>query len=515
MGKEKIQLNEVEMVTKGSTSQVGATRMPRTAVIPVVNDPKYGLNAGAVSAGVVNLDPLHVLFGVKSPASKLTYHKATEFVVALPRRDQIDHMWVTACSVPVGINEIELAGWTELPSQVIATPGIKEVPLNLECKKVHMIQLDEPLRCILIGEVVGVSIDTHLLTLPRSEVIKQFPMHEATSNPYTGIYGPSVLSGELVPLAEQPQVDVEKRGDGEKTFVKASDLYKPENQAVAMNAIFPRPSYILITLDEKGHPNGLLTSGGLMMSARPGVQISVPKNSYSYENIKRTGEFVYAITTRDLLENFEAMENNTPDGFEAAGFSFLKPNQIKVLGLAECPVNVDCKVLRFEDVPGTNYAVVVAKRVGVSIDKEIANMPNMMDLYSKYLYAVVDRGMKRKWGFHDRENLTVRPLPSWGSRYHGGWWTGPEQYQAGFNLWLLELVQAGYISDEEFFKIRLWVSWFRREGFPAPEPLWSELRQRLTRVLKMMVWAHRDYDKWHKVHQYLAKFTYQGSWKSP
>jgi len=38
MGKEKIQLNEVEMVTKGSTSQVGATRMPRTAVIPVVND---------------------------------------------------------------------------------------------------------------------------------------------------------------------------------------------------------------------------------------------------------------------------------------------------------------------------------------------------------------------------------------------------------------------------------------------------------------------------------------------
>ena len=101
MGKEKIQLNEMEIITKGGglSGAGGAAKMPRTAIIPVVNDPKYGLNAGAVSGGVVNLDPLHVIFGVKSPDSKLTYHEATEFVVAVPRRDQIDHMWITACSI--------------------------------------------------------------------------------------------------------------------------------------------------------------------------------------------------------------------------------------------------------------------------------------------------------------------------------------------------------------------------------------------------------------------------------
>ena len=114
--------------------------------------------------------------------------------------------------------------------------------------------------------------------------------------------------------------------------------------------------------------------------------------------------------------------------------------------------------------------------------------------------------MKRKWGFHDRENLTVKPLPSWGSRYHGGWWTGPEQHEAGFNFWLLDLLQEGYISDSEFRKIRQWVFWFRRDGFSAPEPLWSELKQRIAGALKMMVWAHRDYDKWNEVHEYLAKF---------
>jgi hypothetical protein len=31
----------------------------------------------------------------------------------------------------------------------------------------------------------------------------------------------------------------------------------------------------------------------------------------------------------------------------------------------------------------------------------------------------------------------------------------------------------------------------------------------------MMVWAHRDYDQWQRVHEYLAKFTYEGRWWSP
>ncbi len=515
MKKEKIKLDNVEMVTKGNSTQVGAARMPRTAIIPVVNDPTYGINAGAVSAGVIHVDPLHVIFGVKSPDSKLTYHKATEFVVSVPRRDQIHHMWVTACSVPPGINEIELAGWNELPSKLIPTPGIREVPLNLECRKAHMIQLDEPQRCILVGEVVGVSIDTELLNQPRSKVVKQFPMHEATDNPYTGLYGPSVLSGELMPPAEQPDEHVRAKSEGGKTFVNAKDLFSRGNQSVAANAIFPRPSYLLMTVDEKGRPNCEPVSGGLLMSARPGVQIPVPKESYSYKNIKGTKEFVYAIPTRALLRNYEAMENNTPLGIDAAGFTLLEPNNVKVPGLAECPVNVDCRVVRFEDIPGADYALVVAERVGMSIDKEIAGIPNLMDLYSEYLYAVCDFGMKRKWGFHDRKNLSVRPLPSWGSRYHGGWWTGPEQYQAGFNFWLFELVQAGYLTEEEFFKIRRWLSWFRREGFPAPEPLWSELRKRLTAVFKMMVWAHRNYHSWHKIHEYLSAFPYEGPWQSP
>ena len=53
MGKEKIRLNAVEMVKNTNAPKFGATRMPRTAIIPVIDDPTYGVNAGAVSAGVL------------------------------------------------------------------------------------------------------------------------------------------------------------------------------------------------------------------------------------------------------------------------------------------------------------------------------------------------------------------------------------------------------------------------------------------------------------------------------
>ena len=132
MGKERITLDAVEMVKNNSAPQYGATRMPRTAIIPVIDDPTYGVNAGAVSAGVLSVNPLHIIFGVKSPDSKIAYRKATEFVVSVPRRDQIHRMWMTACAVPPGINEIELADWQEMESRLISPPGIKELPLNLE-----------------------------------------------------------------------------------------------------------------------------------------------------------------------------------------------------------------------------------------------------------------------------------------------------------------------------------------------------------------------------------------------
>jgi flavin reductase (DIM6/NTAB) family NADH-FMN oxidoreductase RutF len=512
---EKEFYTEVDIVTKEGRF-VAPGKMPRTAIIPVVRDEDTGyLNAAPYSAGVLSIDPIQVIFGVKSWDSKFTFRDAEEFVVAVPRRDQIDHMWAMACSVPKGINEIEIAGWTELPSTEVDTPGIKECPLNLECRKAHFIQLKQPMRALVIGEVVGVSIDSSLLKLSRSDVVSSFPMHEATSNPYTGLYGPSVLSGELIGNQGPRPKEAQRIERGDKTHVKNTDLRKPENQALLMNAIWPRPSYIVLSQDGQGNPNGVPVSGGLLMSARPSIQVPIDKNSSTYRNIKEKGEFVVSIPVRSQIPSFESIEKNAPDGFETAGFTLVDSKQTETPSLLECPVNIECELFLLEEIPGANYALLVGKKVGLSVDKKIVEYESLMQLYSQYLYAVMDWGMVRRWGFHDIDNLSVKPLPTWGSRYHGGWWTGPEQYQAGMHFWLLELVLSGYLSEEEYYKIRRWLSWWRREGFPAPEPLRGELKERLTSLFKMMVWAHRDYDKWHEIHEYLKKFPYEGIWLAP
>lgn len=497
------------------------TKMPRTAVIPVVRDKRTGyLNAAPYSGGVTSIDPLHILFGPKGTEAIEAFRMTNEFCAAIPRREQVDHMWAMALEVPHGINEIEVADWNPLPSKEIDTPGIQQCPLNLECRKVFFGQLPPPWRAIVIGEVVGVSIDSDLLDMSRSDVIRLLPMHEAGSNPETGVYGPGVFSGELVPPAEPTdQFPNLSKGGVEKAYASGAELYKPENDRILMNAIWPRPSYILMTADEKGQTHALPLSGGSLQSTEPALQVPVPKGSVAYENLKKTGEFVVSIPDRSLIGNFESLEEN-PDDLEATGFSLLRQSMVRVSGIAECSVSMDCKAVMFEDVPEANYAILVGRRVGVALDREISEnldphlhslrhrLTYMNKVYSRFIYAVMDRGMVRKWGFQDVNNLSVRPLPSWGNRYTGGWWgPGPS-----LNYWLIELCEEGLIDKREYYRIRHALRlWNNGEGIPHLAEYYEpkdkeELRERLTKLFRMMVWAHRDYEEWDKVREYLKEF---------
>ena len=195
---KKIFFDEIEMMTRQESS-VEASKMPRTAMIAVVRDKKTGyLNAAPYSGGILSVDPFHVVFGVKSWDSKLVFEDAEEFTLAIPGKDQVDQVWAAARSVPHGISEIDVAGWTEHPSREIETPGIKECRINFECKKRHLIKLGGALRNIVIGEVVGIHIDSALLAMSRADSVEILPVHEAIQrHPYTGTYALSVLSGEV------------------------------------------------------------------------------------------------------------------------------------------------------------------------------------------------------------------------------------------------------------------------------------------------------------------------------
>lgn len=500
------------------------TKMPRTGIIPVVRDKETGyLNAAPYSGGVASIKPFHILFGPKSQTTIDTFREIDDFCVAIPNKSQINQMWVTGLGVPRGINEIEMAGWHTLPSKQIDTPGIDECPINLECRKIFFEKLPDPWRAVVVGEVVGVSINSELLNMSRAEVVRQIPMYESNVHPKTGLYGPSVLSGELVassnftPDLDSAKVESKNRWENGKVFVGGSDLYKSENEKILINAIYPMPAYFLMTKHKNKQSNILPITGGKLQSSIPTLTIPIPKDSYSYNNIKRTGEFLISIPDRSLISNFEEMEKNTPDGFESAGFTLLKENMVDVNGLEECPVNIDYKVVLLKDVPGMDYAILVGRKVGVSYNKDFyenlsQDWPNsrsikyLYDFYSKYIYAVMDEGFSRKWGFHDPNPLSVRNSPSWGTRY-GTSWTGPKY----FNYWLIELVQEGLIAPRDLNKISTTLMlWNNGSGQQHVKEYYDqkfkdELCERLTKLFKMMAWAHRDYAKWEEVRKFIRK----------
>jgi flavin reductase (DIM6/NTAB) family NADH-FMN oxidoreductase RutF len=516
---EKVYFKGLDML---KPNVLEATKMPRTCVMPVARDKDTGyLNVGAYSGGVMSIRPYHVVFGVKSYSSMELFKNAGEFTVAVGSMDQVDNIWAVAFRAPKGIDEIELADWHELEPAAIGTPGIRECRLNLECRKVACYQPPNRWHAVVIGEVVAVRIDGELAAMARGEAERLLPTHEGGMYINDGRYGLSNMSGEISPPARPAAGRAAKPADGRIT-ISGKDLYKKENEAILAHSVFPRPSYIVLTNDENGKLNFEAVSMGYIQSTEPAVHIPLSKNSACYKNIKRTRRFVVAFPTRDVLDKFAALNGHAPADLASAGFTTIAPNMFDIPGLAECPINLDCKAEMVEDVPGADYALVLGIKVGCVEDRDLADamspelhvtreiMEYTNEFFGKLIYKVLDTDMTDKWTHYDANGtVPIKPIPTWGSRYAGAWWA---EDGSRLPFWLIELCQERILTKREYEKImtavRLW-----NEGngvthlkeYYTPE-LKRELRERLTKLFKLMIWAQRDLEKWDRVHAFLDGF---------
>jgi flavin reductase (DIM6/NTAB) family NADH-FMN oxidoreductase RutF len=491
---------------------VEAAKFPRTTVVAVVRDPHTGyLNAGPYSGGVISLEPFRIIFGVKDPESRQVYEEAGEFVASLPSRKQINEMYITSLHAPHGISEIDVAGLTELPSVNIECPGIKEFPINLECRTCKLIKLGGQLRNIVIADVVGISMDAGLLEMERSEAVNLVPIHEAIQrHPKTKRFGLSTLTGisydgtwEKKPAYKKLPVR-----DG-KVFLSKERFMDRETQNVFINAVFPRPNYIVNSCDDKGVVYSEAVTGGLIMHSKPAVQVIVKKGSQSYKNILSGEQFSVSAPTKGLHESFLKLRD-MPGDAQAVGLHYIEGDQIKCPSIEECPSNLECKVFCVEEIPDSDIVLIVAEKAGLIVTENLIPDGNYMKLYTQYLYSVLDHGLAEKFSNHDMNCTSIRGLPTWGSRYFGGWWGNPEFYQSGFVYWLLELIESNYISVQEYALLKQWITWFRNEGWYCPEPLRTVTRERITTCLNIMCHAHRDEDEWDRLHAYMAPFLAEG-----
>ncbi len=78
---------------------------------------------------------------------------AKEFVVHIVDEQNVAQVNETAASLPPSESEVELAGMTTVPSEVVNVPGVQEAKIRMECVLEHALALGEG-SDLFIGKVV-------------------------------------------------------------------------------------------------------------------------------------------------------------------------------------------------------------------------------------------------------------------------------------------------------------------------------------------------------------------------
>jgi flavin reductase (DIM6/NTAB) family NADH-FMN oxidoreductase RutF len=113
--------------------------------------------------------------------------------------------------------------------------------------------------------------------------------------------------------------------------------------------VYPTPAGLITCADETGRPN-IITLGEIfnISIARPVILgIAIRKERYSHELISRTREYVVNIPTQAIAEHVwqcGRTSGRDVDKFAATGLTPVPATVVKAPLIAECPINVECRV---------------------------------------------------------------------------------------------------------------------------------------------------------------------------
>ncbi|WP_439813865.1 flavin reductase family protein [Zavarzinia sp. CC-PAN008] len=142
-----------------------STITPRPIAWVVSQDEAGLVNAAPFSFfNAVSDDPPLLVIGVNGPAGA-TKHKDTarniaatkEYVICLVSEDTASAMNVTAFDFAPGVNELDKAHLTAVPSALVKPPRIAESPVAFECVEVNTYKAS-PTNSVILGRVVAIHI---------------------------------------------------------------------------------------------------------------------------------------------------------------------------------------------------------------------------------------------------------------------------------------------------------------------------------------------------------------------
>jgi len=115
--------------------------------------------------------------------------------------------------------------------------------------------------------------------------------------------------------------------------------------------VYPSPAALITSAAEDGTPNIIVLGEcfNISISKPVTVGLAIMPSRYSYELIEKSGEFGVNLPTADLVEAVDRCGSvsgrKVGDKFAYAGLTPYPATKIKAPLIAECPINLECKLL--------------------------------------------------------------------------------------------------------------------------------------------------------------------------
>ena len=136
------------------------------------------------------------------------------------------------------------------------------------------------------------------------------------------------------------------------------------------NMLYPLPA-VMVSCQRPGEKPNVITIGwtATVCTNPPMLTVSIRPERYSYDIIKETGEFVVNLTTKDLAYATDycgVKSGRDVDKYKEAGLTEQKSNVVSCPGIAESPVNIECKVVEVKELG--SHAMFLAEVVSVQVE---------------------------------------------------------------------------------------------------------------------------------------------------
>ena len=157
--------------------------------------------------------------------------------------------------------------------------------------------------------------------------------------------------------------------------------------------VYPLPAVMVSCGDMKNSNIITVVWTGIINTNPAMCYISVRPERFSHELIKKNGEFVINLTTKELARATDwcgVKSGKDFDKFKEMGLTKEKATIVKSPMIAESPISVECKVDKI--VPLGSHDMITAKIVAINVSDKFVNEKGAFDISKCDLMAYANGG---------------------------------------------------------------------------------------------------------------------------